>query len=276
MFFLGTNMAESNEHVLDNETGSHISESSGDGGACLARHINPYDDTTSCSHRWQAYRQATGDSTWYNFAAYKSLITNSRIAKYKKPIDNSWDLDKTSKVWRTDKNGVKKQLDVKNFRQWCTVPYWHNSHHIIPNGVLNGLLLESSMTDMRLFWLVRVCLLNAKYNLNAKENMILLPMRKYVANVLCLPRHIAGVDCEPSVTPERVNHSKYNSNVRIKVKKVISKFAKDIVAEEHNVKLPKIAKTKLENISKNIYKKLRAWGKKAKGKSLDSMPSSQF
>ena len=266
----------SNEHVLDLELNAH-EQTSGANGACLTRHVGQYQDKCSCSHRFQAYEHAMADKTLYNGDAYASLVNNPKFAKYKRPEKKgAWDLEKSSTVYRTDKSGKTNKLTVENFRQWATVPYWHNAHHVIPNSVLNGCLLDAAKNDMKIFILARKGLLDAKYNLNDKENMIILPMRKFVADAMCLPRHISGKDSEPGVKPEFMNHKKYNDNVRKEVEKVISEFADQISMEDHDVTLPAFTKAKLVKYSQKIYGELKVWGKKAKGMALSSMPDSHF
>lgn len=266
------------EHVLDKETGAHVATGSGDDGACLVSHIGVYKSSEypSCSHRWQAYRHAEDHATMYNDPAYASLF-NARAKGDRPPGANAWDLGVPSTVWRHDKTiGGAVQLTVPNFQERADVPYWHNAHHIIPNGVFNSCLLEAAGTDMRLFWLFRVGLLEAKYNLNDKPNMIILPMKKVIARGLGLPRHISGIDTEPGQSREQRNHSKYNDKVRVKVKEVITDYASQIDEQKHDAKLPAFTKTELTKISTRLFKSLQVWGKAAQGKAINAMPEKFF
>jgi len=162
---------------------------------------------------------------------------------------------------------------VPNFRERADTPYSHNAHHLLPNSVLNNCLLDAGKTDMRLFWLVRWGLLEAKYNLNDKENMIILPMRKKVASALGLPRHISGIDTEPGASPERVNHSKYNKKVRADVEGVIADYAESIDMKEHDVDMPEFTKQRLVGISQDLFMRLRMWGQAAQGQAIDALPT---
>jgi len=260
-------------HTLDLETGEHV-RTGGDDGACLVRHVDPFAKDNSCSHRWQAFRKAEEYDHWYDFPAYRSLVDTDVLAPSYRPTDGSWDLHATSTIWRHDKDqGKNVQLTVPNFQERADTPYAHNSHHLIPNSVMNNCLLDASETDMRLFWLVRVGLLGAKYNLNDKENMIILPMRKKVAAALGLPRHISGIDTEPGASPEKRNHTKYNAKVRSEVEDVITDYAEAIALEEHDADLPDFTKQRLVGISQSLFMRLRTWGQAAKGQAVNAMPT---
>ncbi len=180
-------------------------------------------------------------------------------------------------VWRHDKGlGKATQRPIPNFRERADVPYAHNAHHVIPNSVFNGAVLDAAKTDMRLFWLLRAGLLGAKYNLNDKENMVILPMRKAVASAIGLPRHISGIDTEPGQSPERVNHSAYNDKTRVKVKKVLADYAAQLDEQKHDAKLPAFTKAKLLEISQTLFMMLRSWGAVAKGQAVNAMPKQLF
>jgi hypothetical protein len=259
-------------HTLDIETGQHQSEAGGDGG-CLVSHVDPYTKDHHCSHRWQAFRKAEEYGHWYDFPAYRSLVDSDTLAPSYRPTDGSWDLHAQSTIWRHDKDtGQPAEMTVDNFQERADTPYSHNSHHLIPNSVLNNCLLDAAEVDMRLFWLVRAGLMGANYNLNDKENMIILPMRKKVAAALGLPRHISGIDTEPGESPERANHTKYNAKVRSEVEDVIAEYAEAIALEEHDADLPEFTKQRLVGISQGLFMRLRTWGKIAKGRAVNAMP----
>jgi hypothetical protein len=252
------------EHVLDVQTGTHVSTSSGDDGACLASHESTYKESDSCSHRWQAYRQAQVYKHWYDYPAYASLEGSDVLPPSSLPHGRSWDLG-ASQQWAIG--------EVPNFRRLACAPYWHNAHHVIPRSVLNGCLLDAARTDMRLFWVVRVGLMEAKYNLNHQKNMVILPMRQAVAEALCLPRHIAGIDTQPGEIPERCDHPAYSALVADKVRPIVRAYADQIDKGVHVNKAGAFAKAKLERVSSVMYMKLRDWGAVARGLSIDALPS---
>lgn len=253
------------EHALDTETGFHIG--SGEGGGCLTSHESKYKEGDPCSHRYQAYQHALEYSHWYDFPAYQSLEHSAALKPSKRPKGNSWDLG-SSQIWT--------QGAIPNFRLYAQAPYDHNSHHLLPYSVLNGALFDAAESDMSLFYLVRATLLAAEYNLNDKENMIILPMRKLIADVLGLPRHISQIDAEPGVKPEQCDHSIYSSHVRDQVEPVITKLASAIDQKKHDINYPEFSKEQLLRISQSLFMQLRAWGAVAKGQALNSMPEELF
>ena len=254
------------EHALDTETGYHLGSNGGDGG-CLTSHESEYKDGNACSHRYQAYQHALEYSHWYNFPAYRLLEQSPALNPSERPKGNSWDLG-GSRVWTTG--------TIPNFRLYASVPYAHNGHHLIPYSVLNGALFDAAKNDMRIFYLVRASLLEANYNLNDKENMVILPMRKVIADALGLPRHISQIDAEPGVKPEQCDHSIYSTNVRDRVEPIIADFASEIDMKQHDVDAPAFAKDRLVGISQSLFMQLRAWGAIAKGQAVNAIPAALF
>jgi hypothetical protein len=207
------------------------------GGACLTRHVSNV-TTSSCSHRWQAReRAATNDSAWYNGI-----------------VSPRWDV-------------VDGNFDGK-----CRKPYYHQAHHIVPNRVLAGCIYKAAeeSASFTLYKLIRMGLLEAKYNLNHKDNMIILPMGKYVAKRLKLPRHLsAGARA----------HDDYSDKVKKKVKKVIDEYkelVKKSVPECDKPPPAKLAKKNLETVSTKMRNAIRAWGVLTAPKTLDEMTEEHF
>lgn len=270
-------MAKNEEHKLDTKfINLHIKIGRTGGGACLNRHKSEFSENHSCSHRWQAYLKAKECWQWYNYPAYQDLVKTSVkkifkttqwghfITSEKRPEPFGWDLTATTSY---------TSRKVKNFVSWSKCPYWHQAHHIIPNGVLNNCIADAANESIKVHTLTRVCLLQAKYNLNHKKNVILLPMGKEVAAALGLPRHIAGIEGDASGKHYMLCHPKYTNKVTSEVKKVIRGYAKQIDTQEHETNNPELDKSKLENISVSIFNRLRSWQKKAKqGAPADDMP----
>lgn len=270
-----------NEHQLDKTfIALHKKEKSTQGGACLNRHESAFNAKSSCSHRWQAYEKAKECANWYNYPAYQDLVkTVARtpsfettqwgnfISTMKRPMPGEWDLTATTQY----KSG--KRID--NFVEWSKCPYWHNAHHIIPHSILNNAIANASEEELTLYTLIRVSLLEAQYNLNHKNNMVLLPMGKEVAAALGLPRHIAGIEGTADGYKYTQDHPKYSDNIGLKVSKIIRAFAKQIKLKKHDAERPAFSKAQLEDISKDIFNQLRTWQKHAKqGAPLDDAPIS--
>jgi len=255
-------------HMLDQETGYHQDKGGGNGG-CLTRHVSPYDDKDACSHRHQGYLRACEFPTWYNWPAYESLSRGNRTAW--RPTRGEWDLTGSGVGSRTER-GVRKQSTFPNFQGHAMVPYWHNAHHIIPNGVINDSLLDAAKSDMNLFYLVRAGLLEAQYSVNDKLNMVLLPMDTVVAAALCLPCHIADIEVAPGKIKKQRKHQIYSDQVKAQVDDVIKDYASQLDTKKHDADLPAFTKAKLERISKRLFIKLKMWAAMARGGALDVAP----
>ena len=278
-------------HVDDEGIGKHLEDSSGDQGACLSRHVNPFNKDNSCSHRWQGLRAAKKDKKLYNWPRYKKFTIvelgasdddKSRTVvrhgqKFRKkdgglrtlpkleipPGKNRWDIGQSNSIVRSE-GGSAKTITAENFTERCEIPYFHNSHHIIPNGVFNECLREFANFEETLlvYIYMRKGLLEAKYNINHKKNMFILPMSRIIAKAIRLPRHISGVEgLESESDPiESTDHDQYNTKIKAKINDVIESYASDIDEQAHTVELGEFSKAQLEEISEEIRKTLISWG----------------
>lgn len=210
-------MSRRDEHISDvKEFGLHIQQSATtEGGACLTGHESGrqrrspgYLKENSCNYRWQAFKHALEDKYLYNYPVYDSLcqikshiktrIFLGFIRYAKPPVKYEWDITK---------NG-------ENFRTSCNTPYWHEAHHIVTHGELHDSINsvgEGSESPIYRH-VIRKGLLEEKYNLNHKSNMIILPMDKRIAEAIGLPRHRR--------TPRIRSHRAYSKIVRSKLDKV--------------------------------------------------------
>jgi hypothetical protein len=260
----------------------HHRTSNTEGGACLNRHI-PDVTRSSCSHRWQAReRAADEDAEWYNWDAYRELVGPGHFKIDIRPVPKkksgilvffpmgyteSFDVVNGRLVY-LKKKPQERDWDVEgdNFMTYCTVPYWHQAHHIIPNSKLNGCILDVSKNSksFRLYKLIRIGLLDAKYNINHKTNMIILPMDKEVSIALKLPRHLRAGSR---------SHKHYSAKIEKKVKRVIRRYAKVAKknVEDHDAPPVKLSKKNLEQISEKMRNLIRKWGELESGKTLTRM-----
>lgn len=276
--------SENELHILDSKfLDLHLSPGKTCRRGCLNRHEWRYKENDPCSHRWQAYEHAKDYSHWYNAPAYQELVKEDNGPKTfrttvwgnkkksrDRPIGNNWDLDQECLAWDNEK---KKKVPTKNFMVKSSVPYYHNAHHIIPNGILNGCIFEVTKDDDEAYLILRIALLEAEYNLNDKNNMIILPMCKRIASVLGLPRHIAGIEGTSDGKHYNRSHPQYSQKVEDKVKEVLSPMIEKIDKKACEDPQLKIKKTKLERISDEILMRLRMWQSVVKsGASLDDMP----
>lgn len=179
-----------------------------EGGACLTGHVSGRDSQgfvteVSCNYRWQAYKQALVQCSLYNSPAYESLSSNSKKILMRLRFGFRWTSPPKEGEW-----DVSKRRDSKNFRSSCNVPYWHEAHHIVPHGELRDAINDvGTGTEAAIYReVIREGLLDEKYNLNHKSNMIILPMDKKIARTIDLPRHRR--------TPNHWSHRAYSDHVR--------------------------------------------------------------
>ncbi|MCY1034025.1 AHH domain-containing protein [Corallococcus sp. BB11-1] len=212
-------------------------------GACLNRHNAGRNKSTgfltksSCNYRWQAFRRAldTADKAKYNWPAYESiqeLVQKTQRGKARKTIDL---LSRTPSGTRRHPvpSEDNKAWDItaggENFQTRCTRPYWHESHHIIPDGAFQAAIAEAAAGEPLepvYVRLIRGGLLREKYNLNHTHNMIILPMAKEVAFALGLPRH--------RVSRTMRSHEAYSDKVRTDLDKIFKPVQSD--AKKHRKK----------------------------------------
>lgn len=239
------------KHAFDSKfLKAHVKTGGTEGGACLNRHISGV-TRSSCSHRWQAWNRAKdADSSWYNLSETRVKNLRAKPGWGRISRGNNWGLS----------HGT-------NFQKKCRNPYHHNAHHILPNAVLNGCIDKASKAGgPRLKILVRAGILKAKYNLNHKHNMIILPLDQRVGWALKLPIHL-----EKGARA----HEEYSAAVRVRVNKVIQKYAKALKSaadpKKHDASPADFSRSALEDISKGMRSAIRAWGMLRKGAPVDEI-----
>ncbi len=246
------------QHLMDvgDKVGHHAEKGSLDGGKCLNRHhsVAPYETTRrgSCSHRWQAYEQMSGEREKYDYPKYKSLcelptpklnVWQRGIAWYAKkqlprPAPKEWDYTKSCK---REICGITRS--VKNFYERSSTPYNHQAHHVIPNGELADTIMKKfSGLSPRAVIAVRRGLLSAGYNLNYKNNMIMLPMDKQVANAIGLPLHQASWAAQ--------SHPAWSKYVKGKIESIFHDIKDQM--EAHKKRDYDAAKSELESMSETL------------------------
>jgi hypothetical protein len=189
-------------------------ENSTEGGVCIVRCKAPRAAgangrllRNSCNYRWQGFEQALRhESERYNYPAYKALCG---VGPFSMEIRNGGPrtVAPTEKTWDITDDG-------DNFQASCNVPYWHEAHHLIPNAELRLAISNIAKGPLKAeyFRLYRRGLMEEKYNLNHKKNMMILPLDNQVSEALGLPRHRehAGV----------LHHKAYSTEVRTRLQSV--------------------------------------------------------
>lgn len=255
-----------------------------DNGACLAVHdgCSTYDEN-SCSYRWQSKQNARErHKKWFDGASER-LANNKQGADvpathwriwYAGPNDifpkdpADWAVDGPARApndLRKDGRG-KTVPNGANFTnaQW---PWWNNAHHMIPKGLFNRLIGRPG----RAYELLRVCLLEAKYNIHWKRNMFILPMDAKVGAEVFLPRHLGLIK-----QSDRFNHPDYNDMVESRLKEIVDDYKQTCDqavndTEPHDVPTAELDKAKLEALSKRCEAVIKQFGAIAMGDAIDAM-----
>lgn len=254
---------EEKRHQYDAEIlEKHVQQGDTEGGACLNRHVSYY-ARQSCSHRFQGRERASGeDRTWYEWPAYRAGVRAGLECRCQ----------------TCSPDGVKRGVvgpghwdpqGAENYKYRCSRPFLHQAHHLIPNSVLNGCIMRAAESAERkrtpkLYKLIRRGLLEAKYNLNHKKNMIILPMLREYGTALRLPTHLR---------PGARDHPVYSNLARTMVNEVIAEYARVLDKgeddKEHDAPPNKLARAKLERASKQLRVLVRSWGQISQGQEVD-------
>lgn len=224
-------------------------------GACLARH-QARTEGNKCSHQDQARLRCEGaDRAVYAYPAYKSLCkegkrwnTRQRISGSGNPFPEGY-----YKSRKCPKEGEWDPGKGQNFHHFLC-PYWHNSHHIVPNGSLKTAIADAATSDARLDNLIRAGLLAAEYNLNDQNNMINLPMESVIGDCLRLPRHLLG-DEVPAGQEEFFSHVDYNRRVEARLNPIMDEYKAALVdaLKDHPESPKTLSKMSLEKLSTDIH-----------------------
>ena len=266
-------------------------------GKCLTGHDAKYEEMT-CSYRWQAHvvakeRETEVGMTRYNVRdvprrsslitrtegintnAYKSKKGNDCPAEYINilscPENDDWDLDGPSRlVLRNAFGGVPRDIEPRTNFTDAYKPYWHNSHHMIPKSLFNKMIDESGTgggANPECPAIIRSSLLEAKYNINHKINMIILPQDKEVGEILKLPRHLIMVEkgkedeVDVVLRKEMMSHVQYDDFVKAKLAKVMMDYKEQVAdAQCTDPVKPALSKKRLEDVSLECLRSIVAFG----------------
>lgn len=238
------------------------------GGACLNRHVSAFEQGNTCSHRWQAFQDATAHSSLYNdkFSPGGRIKTSAWLSSGK--LFPPW----YKQTLTPPKDGSAWNVgEGSNFKEKCYIPYWHNAHHMVPNGELRGAIAacgKGLSSPSKVVWLVREGLLKAKYNLNDKTNMIILPMDRAIGRVLELPVHLSTVTAR--------SHGAYSKNVRDELDRRFAQTKQKL--KKHEPERPPnldVLRKKIERLSEHLHGAIERAGKSGV-KHLDAMPKPSF
>lgn len=183
--------------------------------------------------------------------SYMRSASRMSKAQFMQAVENDkpWDFHKVYN------NGVE------TFKKNASIPYPFNSHHLIPNETFNECLDDAAKTDETLYQTIRTSLLEAKYNVHYKDNLVILPMLRRAAKAVSMPLHCAG----------SYNHDVYNAKATSALKKVFADYAAQIANQNHDQRVPAFQKQRLLRISNRLFDMTTLYGLLEAGGDLDAM-----
>jgi len=208
----------------------HTSVGSYDGGKCFVGHLFKHTPNDSCSYRWQGIKRAKESPAPYT--------------TYAAELGKGFGLLAT-----------KDNSKIYGFTTgWF--PWINAVHHVLPVGVLKDAITSFSKGLSDLEILIVVGLLNEKYNINFKVNMIILPANFETSRTVGLPTHAQGD-----------NHSKYSDKIKEDVTDALDAVYGSVrsqmssSSEDHDLPDHEDLKDQLRGISDDYYGKIVAYGK---------------
>lgn len=258
-------------------------------GACINGRCMASYDTVSCSYRYQGLEAAKKYKNIYNNSdvpdkyhvdgrkgmsrarIYEVLsksgkrrniaingkyreLKNGRIYKGEEP-PKSKVTDEVYKCYKDDLVVFKKDYWFVNFTI-SSVPWKNQVHHVLNHSSLNKLIDSfENISDV-----VSLGLLGELYNINHKDNMIILPTENYWSKKTGLPKHYGS-------------HPDYSRLIKSEVEDALSGY-KDLnekAADPNHPKPDPIAvKQELLDISKDWYEKIVGVVNTNKGKTNEA------
>jgi hypothetical protein len=149
-------------------------------------------------------------------------------------------------IWnvKTKADGIHQNFEPLSRKgQGFHYPYFHNWHHLIGNEMLNTFIKPAKLLEV---------LMASGYNINDKENIVMLPKQRQVGEIIHWPIH-------PN------NHGPYDDYAEEKLQELKDKLQDGLEVREkpHKVtvkSLPKL-RTEMNAISDRLRKILDALGK---------------
>lgn len=260
-------------------------------GRCISRHPYEYEETSrrvggrsvlkqhSCNYRWQAYKAALDDAALYNGPHrgqtpwYRAFMAREGLPKYERVVlvynpATKRMMRRTVQSRRpTEADQWNVATDKLNYRSTCNRPYWHEAHHIVPNGALHAAIEkigEGEALHQEIAIKVRDGLLKAQYNLNHKLNMIVLPIERQIAEAIELPIHVDRLD--PGAN---YRHGSYSDTVQKELEKVFEDVRSKVDPAVHETPPMNDVKDRIVPLSIQLRARIKAAGAASPGTSLD-------
>lgn len=152
------------------------------------------------------------------------------------------------KIWDVDGCAQAPFPNFKPKTKGAHYPYRHQWHHLIPSASLRDGLHHDEYGEKPI-----LCLLVGKYNLNAGENVVLLPEEGQVGQIIKWPIH-------PTCHPQYNEYTEDKlSDVRDRLASALAK-SKGEVHEVDKETAGQVAGD-IRTISKKLYEQLEQWGR---------------
>jgi hypothetical protein len=246
------------KHVVFQESyEQHKSVGSFAGGSCLTGHKSKWEERDSCSYRWQGIAKAKENSGPYHSYKDKQGKSINRLdgSDYGWVAVSALSAGAGGKVLQSlhtkqfDKT-LKQLVKTRNFTNGFA-PYANQVHHVLPNSALYNGVDQATASNTALIKVIGDGLLKEKYNINFKDNMLILPRNWRDACKVGLPTHCG-------------DHPTYTATVQGRVMKALQPYA--AVADEgedHDEPDYEDLKDELEEISRSTYTSVVKYGQSA-------------
>ena len=191
---------------------------------CVVRCYEPYEEGNTCSYRWQALKKAREKRLRRIYDSHPNPECHIDAIITKSTTGLGWgylieatveSLKKKGLVIDIGKRKSKKgkiNLQTKGFVTSFS-PYPNRAHHVLPDNCLDKAIkdaVQSAKNSSGAYMTIRVLLMEQKYNLNDKNNMLFLPYTWPPACQIGLPTH-------------RDDHKGYSKKVQTETNNAISR-----------------------------------------------------
>lgn len=238
----------------------HQSVGSYAGGACLTGHQSSWEQRNSCSYRWQGVKKADENKTIYNsHADGDAHIGKSGFGWARATAAAAGKAGNIIREIQTafKKGKLKTLVEAKNFTNGFA-PYPNQVHHVLPTSVLRNAIDTTTKGDAGLVKDINDGLLTEKYNINFKDNMIILAVSWDDACQIGLPTHLG-------------DHPTYRGEIESAVLDAMAPYQSLAdQGEEHEKPDYEELKDTLEKIANRMYTSIKNYGQSTlKGKCQD-------
>jgi hypothetical protein len=210
---------------------------------CVTKHQDDYKEGDSCSYRGNGYANLSGAGANKSGLYHHDFTVQPHIRRLPNKMLEEYKIGHKKKKTnlRTPTNPALTKnawhFGVDNNYKIAYEPFNHNYHHILPATSLHSLLPRELQLIQQ-----------SGYNLNDKNNMIILPCSLVYAVAIMLPDHPHG-------------HVAYNNAIKDIVKQLKGKDQES--QETHEVKEDNVEqyKQKLLNWEEDEFDEIVKWGK---------------